>query len=319
MKPHPGSRSPRPLAAAFLVSLRLIAEGVSCLPNSDMIAGVMSQKDLAEPVTPLFDRIAPGYDGAALRFYPFCADRMIIRLNPARGSKILDVATGTGAVALAAVQAIGDGGRVTAIDLAEGMLDRLQEKIVKFGIQNIDLHVMDGISLDFRRDYFDYVVCSFGITCLSDMSAGLKEWTRVTKPGGCVMFSVFGLQAFQPMMKLLVERLAHYDIVLPDGDAAGSATRLADAAHCRDLLQGAGLEDIAVITEQFGYHLKDETQWWDVVWNSTMREWIEKIPSQRSELFRREHLDDVRSLVKKDGLWLDVQTHLATGKKPQPS
>jgi len=284
-----------------------------------MIAGVMSQKDLAEPVTPVFDRIAPGYDGAALRFYPFCADRMIIRLNPARGSKILDVATGTGAVALAAVQAIGDGGRVTAIDLAEGMLDRLQEKIVKFGIQNIDLHVMDGTSLDFRRDYFNYVVCSFGITCLSDMSAGLKEWTRVTKPGGYVMFSVFGLQAFQPMMKLLVERLAHYDIVLPDGDAAGSATRLADAAHCRDLLQGAGLEDIAVITEQFGYHLKDETQWWDVVWNSTMREWIEKIPSQRSELFRREHLDDVRSLVKKDGLWLDAQTHLATGKKPQPS
>lgn len=265
---------------------------------------------------PLFDRIAPGFDGAALRFYPFCADRMIFRLNPARGSKILDVATGTGNVALAAVQAVGEGGRVTAIDLAEGMLDRLQEKIAKFGIQNIDLHVMEGTALEFRRNYFDYVICSFGITFLSDMSAGLKEWARVMKPGGRLMFSVLGIQAFQPMMNLLTERLARYNIVLPDGDAPGSATRLAEAAHCRGLLQSASLEDIEVITEQFGYHLKDETQWWDVVWNGAMREWIEKIPPQRSESFRREHLDEVRSLVKQDGLWLDVQTHMATGKKP---
>jgi len=277
----------------------------------------MNLNDFAERTTSVFDCIAPGYDGAALRFSPFCSDRMIIRLNPARGSKILDVATGTGAVALAAAQAIGEGGRVTAIDLSEGMLDRLQEKIDKFGIRNIDLHVMDGASLEFRRDYFDYVICSFGITFLSDMSAGLKDWVRVTKPGGRVMFSVLGSQAFQPMMELLVERLSHFGIALPDYGVPGSASRLADPDHCRDLMRHAGLEDIEVVSEQIGYHLKDEIQWWDVVWNSAMRESIEKIPPLQSESFRSRHLDEVRPLVKQDGLWLDVQTHIATGKKPR--
>jgi ubiquinone/menaquinone biosynthesis C-methylase UbiE len=287
--------------------------------DSDMIAGAMSQKDLVEPRTPVFDRIAPGYDAAALRFYPFCADHMIIRLKPARGSKILDVATGTGAVALAATQAIGESGRVTAIDLSEGMLGRLQEKIDKFGIRNIDLHVMDGAALEFRRDYFDDVVCSFGLTFLSDMSASLKEWARVTKPGGRVMFSVFGSQAFQPMRQLLAEHLRDNGVALPDSDAPGSVTRLADPGRCRDLLHEAGLEETEVITEQFGYRLENETQWWEVVWNGAMRAWIEKIPPQRSESFRSGYLNEVRPLMKDDGLWLNVETHLCTGKKPRSS
>lgn len=263
-----------------------------------------------------FNLVAAGYDNAALRFFPFCADRLIARLNPATGTKLLDIATGTGAVALAAAQAVGDQGRVMAIDLAEAMLDRLQEKIVKFGIRNVDLHVMDAGSLDFRRDYFDYVVCSFGIFLLSDMSAALREWTRVLKPGGRVMFSVFGKKAFQPMMELFVRRMEHYDVAPADKDTPFAAMQLAEPAHCRDLLSSAGLDEIEVAAEQLGYHLKDETQWWDVVWNSGMREWVEKIPPEQRESFRTEHLAEVRSLVGERGLWLDVETLLAGGTKP---
>jgi len=40
----------------------------------------------------------------------------------------------------------------------------LQEKIDKFGIPNIDLHVMDAAALEFRREYFDHVVCSFRVS-----------------------------------------------------------------------------------------------------------------------------------------------------------
>ena len=263
-----------------------------------------------------FNRVAAGYDNSALRFFPFCADRLIVRLNPARGAKILDVATGTGVVAMAAMQAVGHEGRVMAIDLAEGMLDRLQEKIDKFGIPNIDLHVMDAAALEFRSEYFDHVVCSFGIFFLPDMSVGLREWTRVTKPGGRILFTVFGKQAFQPMMELFIRRIENYGVNAPDKDAPFAAMRLADPERCRDLLSGAGLKDIEVHTEQLGYHLKDEAQWWEVVWNSGMREWVEKIPSARQELFRAEHLADVRPLMGEQGLWLNVETLFAAGTKP---
>jgi ubiquinone/menaquinone biosynthesis C-methylase UbiE len=260
--------------------------------------------------------VAAGYDDAALRFSPFCADRLIARLNPAPGTKLLDIATGTGVVALAAAQAVGAQGRVMAIDLAEVMLDRFQEKIVKFGIRNIDLYVMDAGTLDFRRDYFDYVVCSFGIFFLPDMSAALREWVRVLKPGGRVVFTTFGKSAFQPMMELFIKRLHRYGILSPDDSSTAAGMRLADPERCRDLLSSAGLRQIEVTTEQLGYHLKDESQWWDVLWNSGTRGWIEQIPPAQRELFKAEHLAEIHPLVGEQGLWLDVETHFAGGTKP---
>ena len=276
----------------------------------------MIVSDLRAQVATAFNRVASGYDDPVLRFFPFCADRLIVRLNPARGAKILDVATGTGVVAMAAVQAVGHEGRVMAIDLAEGMLDRLQEKIDKFGIPNIDLYVMDAAALEFRRGYFDHVVCSFGIFFLPDMSAGLREWVRVTKPGGRILFTVFGKQAFQPMMEMFIRCISRYGVNAPDKDAPFAAMRLADPERCRGLLSGAGLQDIEVHTEQLGYHLKDEAQWWEVIWNSGMREWVERIPATRQELFRAEHLADVRPFVGEQGLWLNVETHFTGATKP---
>jgi ubiquinone/menaquinone biosynthesis C-methylase UbiE len=276
----------------------------------------MNQPDPRARVIAIFDLVAAGYDDAALRFFPFCADRLIARLNPAPGTKLLDIASGTGVVALAAAQAVGDQGRVMAIDLAEAMLDRFQEKIVKFGIRNIDLHVMDAGALDFRRDYFDYAVCSFGIFFLPDMSAALREWLRVLKPGGRVVFTTFGKSAFQPMMELFIERLQRYGVLSPDDGSAPAGMRLADPGRCRDLLSSAGLRQIEVTTEQLGYHLKDESQWWDVLWNSGTRGWIGQIPPAQQELFKAETLAEIHPLVGEQGLWLDVETHFAGGTKP---
>jgi hypothetical protein len=74
-------------------------------------------------VIPVFDLVAAGYDDAALRFFPFCADRLISRLNPAPGTKLLDIATGTGVVALAFVLAgVRTGKHAWAVSAAIGGL-----------------------------------------------------------------------------------------------------------------------------------------------------------------------------------------------------
>lgn len=277
----------------------------------------MNEADPRTRTISVFNLVAAGYDNRALRFFSFCADRLIRRINPAPGSKLLDVATGTGVVALAAAQAVGEQGRVTAIDLAESMLGRLEEKIGKFGIKNIDLHLMDASSLEFRRDYFDFVSCSFAIFLLPDMAAGLREWVRVLKPGGRLWFTTFGKPAFQPMMERLLARLEHHGFMSADEKAAMASKRLAEPERCRELLLQAGLEEIEVTTEQLGYHLKDETQWWEVLWNSGMRGRLEKIPPAERGDFMTGHLAEVRPLAIEKGLWLDVETHFAAGTKPR--
>lgn len=263
-----------------------------------------------------FDLVASGYDDEALRFFVFSADRLLVYLNPAPDNKILDIAAGTGAVALAAAQAVGPSGRVAAVDLSQAMLARLDTKARALHLDNIDIHVMDAGALEFRHGYFDHVVCSFGLFFLPDMAAALRDWVRVLKPGGGLVFSAFGPEAFQPQMRLFFEALARHGIG-PDGNAPiTAAQRLYDPAYCRSLLSDAGLTETVVHTEQLGYHLKDSRDWWMVVWNSALRGWVERLPNKARADFQSVHLADVDKLKTPDGLWLNVETHFVVGHKP---
>ena len=276
-------------------------------------------KHSQENITALFNQIATGYDNEAMRFFPFCADQIVARLKPMPGEKILDIATGTGMVALAAAQAVGPTGRVIGIDLAEDMLSRAQKHKEKSGLINIDLHVMDAAALDFRSHYFHHSICSFGIFFLSDMLVGLKEWLRVTRPGGRILFTCFSTPSFQPMADLFRARLLAHGVDLP-GEQGFPWMRLNTSEKCQTLLTASGLENATVDTMQMGYHLPTVHTWWDVVWNSGFRGLLAKLPPAKIEEFRVAHLNEVAQLMTTKGLWLNVEVHFALGHKPvQPS
>ena len=260
----------------------------------------------------IFDQVADCYDNPSMRFFPFCADRLISHLRPARDAKILDVATGTGAVALAAAQALGPQGRVQAIDLAEKMLAKAMTNFQRTGLSNVDFHVMDAEALEFKSRYFDYVICSFGIFFLPDMLAGLTSWRQVLKPGGRVMFTTFSEQAFQPLAELFRQRMENLGIEIP----IENWMRLATVKDCREILEMAGFVDIQIITEQLGYHLNSPDDWWEIIYSSGFRGYLEQLDSKQQERFRIEHLGEIQSLISNKGLWLDVETLFSTGIRP---
>lgn len=261
----------------------------------------------------LRNAIAEGADREALRFSAFCADRFLTHLQLAPGDKILDVYTGTGALALAASQAVGPAGRVTAIDTAENLLARLGTKISKFGIANIDVHSMDAAHLDFRRDYFQHTACSLGLLWLSNPRAAMREWVRVTRPGGSVSLAVFAPQAFQPQLGLLLQRIAQ---VTGSLNTSVSWEQLCRREALLAFLQDAGLVEVTVQEEQLGYHLRDAQEWWEVVWHSALRLLVEQVPAAQRDRLRTEHLAEVAALATADGLWLDVAVLFARGYKP---
>jgi ubiquinone/menaquinone biosynthesis C-methylase UbiE len=267
-------------------------------------------------VTALFDRLARGYDHEVLRLFPFSADRMVAHVPIARGDKVLDVATGTGAVALTAAQLVGPGGRVTGIDLSDAMLARVQEKAHALGLSNIDLHCMDAESLEFRRDYFDVILCGFGLFFVPDMAYAVREWCRVVRPGGWVIFSAFAPGSFEPLAGMLFHSLEDAGLIAEEVRRPPVWQRLADAQACQALLVGAGLEDVQIGEEALGYHLADATEWWEVVWNSGLRVFVEPLEAQRRDRLRAEHLAEVARTATADGIRLEVNVRFAWGRKP---
>jgi ubiquinone/menaquinone biosynthesis C-methylase UbiE len=258
--------------------------------------------------------VAAGYDGEPLRFAGFCADRMVMALAPHRGEKLLDVACGTGAATLAAAQAVGPAGRVMAIDSSEAMLARLDAKRAQFGISNVDVHVMDGMRLDFRREYFHHVICSLAPFWLRDPAAALGEWRRVLRPGGLLMLSSFAPGAFEPALAVLRGQLQAAGVALPD--LVLPWDRLPDAGCVAALLRDAGYRQVEVETVALGYHLRDANQWWEVVQFSALRTLLAPLaPGQRADIEGAQPAA-LAALAGADGLKIDVNVYLARAHNP---
>lgn len=274
---------------------------------------VKSQVDTVE-IAALFDLLADGYDRAALRFFPFTADRVAQRLAPGRGDKVLDVATGTGAVAVAVAQRL-QGGRVMAIDVSERMLDRAYANVRRMALHNVDLHPMDAVALEFRDGYFDALTCSFGLFFLADMPAALHEWRRVLRPGGRIILTAFAADAFQPFAAMFCERLA----------ACGGPSltpqdfswqRLAGPGTLDGLLEAAGFEAVDSSTEQLGYRLQSAEEWWEILWNSGFRAYLAGLDAEALDRFRQLHLQQVDARFRDGVCWLDVPVIFTTAQVP---
>jgi phosphatidylethanolamine/phosphatidyl-N-methylethanolamine N-methyltransferase len=97
------------------------------------------------------------------------------------GGRILDVGVGTG-LSLADYS---PGNHVCGVDLSEPMLRKARERVIEFGLANVDaLAVMDAETLGFPDAFFDAVVAQYVITVVPNPEATLDEFARVTKPGG---------------------------------------------------------------------------------------------------------------------------------------
>ena len=98
--------------------------------------------------------------------------------------QVLDLACGTGDFSIAIAKALTEG-HVTGVDLSEGMLAVMREKVDKAELNGmIGIEEGDGENLRFPDNTFDRVTIAFGIRNFEDRPKGLREMLRVLKPGG---------------------------------------------------------------------------------------------------------------------------------------
>ncbi len=264
-------------------------------------------------VASVYNLASSGYDKPAVRFFPQIASRLVELADIRSGSVVLDAATGTGAAAVAAASRVGPTGEVIGVDIAADMLAQANEKVAARQMRNVTLQYGDIEQPDFEDERFSHVLCASAIFFLPDMLSALKKWGRVTRPGGCVAFSGYGQQAFQPISDLFRARLASFGVELT---APFSWQRLTDSEACLSLLQAAGFEHVDVRVEQMGYYLDSVEEWWDIVWNSGFRGPVSQLSPGQLPQFKAEHLAEVRGLATGKGIWLDVPAIFAVGAKP---
>ena len=158
-----------------------------------------------EQVAKMFDNISGNYDFLN-HFLSLGIDNLwrktaIRQLQANRPKLILDVATGTGDFAIAALKLHPD--KVIGIDISEGMLEVGRKKILKHGFEGkIELRSGDSEKLPFEENKFDAIIVGFGVRNFENLEKGLSEMFRVLKPGGKVVVLEFSKPTAFPLRQL---------------------------------------------------------------------------------------------------------------------
>ena len=223
---------------------------------------------------------------------------------------MLDVATGTGLAAEAALAVVGATGQVTATDISPQMAERARERLSD--APNTTVRVADGQALDLPEDSSDAEMCSLGLMFFPDPARGLAEFRRVLRPGRRAAVSVNTVPErsyntrIQPIIARYVPSLA------PDASRLFS---LGDERKLSAMISGAGFCDVRITTGKHSFAVSSFDEYFDHVergWGSSGQIFV-SLPKVTKRVVR----EDVRRDVGDTGgaIEVPVEFMFASGQK----
>jgi demethylmenaquinone methyltransferase/2-methoxy-6-polyprenyl-1,4-benzoquinol methylase len=163
----------------------------------------VDESDKAQRVRGVFDSVASRYDLMndlmSMGLHRAWKAYTVMVANVGEGSKVLDIAGGTGDLALAFARKVGASGEVVHTDINEAMLRTGRDRLLDAGVVLPTL-VCDAEKLPFPDNHFDVVTVAFGLRNMTRKDAALKEMNRVLKPRGKLLVLEFSKVA-KPLRK----------------------------------------------------------------------------------------------------------------------
>ncbi len=220
----------------------------------------------------MFDRAAATYGRVGPDFFSHYGARLVELARVERGSRVLDIAAGTGAAALVAADATGSAGSVLATDLSHQMLQKLHGALRPRSLANIHLAQMDAERLALAPGRFNYALCGFALHSFSHPEKALAEIHRSLRPEGRFACSTApwwwweGDEEWQwhaDLLKVLGVRIS-----------AGDPS-LGEPQTLEMILAAAGFMDCACSIEYFQLSFIDQQEWWDWAWSHGYRSVLE--------------------------------------------
>jgi ubiquinone/menaquinone biosynthesis C-methylase UbiE len=203
-----------------------------------------------------YDGIADSYARVHAPRMAFPARDLVKFVGVTLGASVLDVGTGTGVVAQAAVEAVGPDGLVAGIDASVAMLG---QAVAVSG--NVHYTAATAIDLPFRDAAFGFVLASFVLSHFARYETALFDMLRVLKPGGRLGVSSWGPgeDEFTRAWTELAEEFAEHEILQDARQRAMPwAEAFADPTTLKGALHDAGVRDIQIDRREYRFDMSAE-------------------------------------------------------------
>ena len=243
-------------------------------------------------------------------------DSLINSLKLKGNEHVLDVASGTGEPGLILSTLLPDG-RVTGSDLSENMVEIANKHAQERSISNYLSQQCDATNMPFDDNSFDHVICRFGIMFFPDIEAGLREMTRVLKPGGKLSVAVWGppeLNSFITMMAMTVaERL---NLPKPTPDKPG-IFRCAQPGLTNQMLATAGLSQVMEYGVNGEASFESPEIYWDIFSDvaGPIMEALNNEPQEIINEIRQAVINKAENTIRNGKVYTDWEVNIATGIK----
>jgi ubiquinone/menaquinone biosynthesis C-methylase UbiE len=172
-------------------------------------------------------------------------ERLLELANLRPGSRVLDVAAGTGDQTLMAAERVGPTGHVLATDISVNMLKLASEAAREAGLRNVETRVIDADDIDLDESSFDAVICRQGLMFFANPGKALAAMHRAVRPQGKVVALVWSTEKKNPYLGIpfaIVRRIGN--MPAPAAGQPGMFA-LAEPGGLERLFRAAGFRDVA--------------------------------------------------------------------------
>ena len=194
---------------------------------------------LAMPLT--WDLVASAYAEEIVPMFERYAEAALERAGVQSGSRVIDVATGPGTLAVLAAQR---GASVDALDFSPKMLHALRARVERLGLKQINVLEGDGMALPFPDQSYDAGFSMFGLFMFADRARGFSELLRVLRPGARAAVSSWQPFDRAPMLQAVFVALKE---ALPDLPFGETKPPLGDRDEFAAEMTAAGFRDVEVV------------------------------------------------------------------------
>ncbi len=249
----------------------------------------------------VFDRSAKEYGQKYNTFFDYFAKKLIALANLPTGARVLDVATGRGAILQQVADIVGPQGHVVGIDISTNMIKETATALSLYA--NIDLICMDAENLTFANNSFDYIFCGFGVFFFPDLHKAVQEFFRVLKPGGKIFISTWGAFDHNSMHPFFYTAYSRFNVdvkILPNN------FKHQDLAYA---LVAQGFTAITAVSDQLDYVYPTLDDCFNSLWTHAPRGKLEKLNTEQIEQLKKSFQKHLIPLLKADGFHEILNVH----------